>query len=326
MVVVGYPGAELLDIACVTSTLAMTNVIGALREPYEVTLATPGGRPIRCDSGLVLHSGASLEQLRGPLDTLVVSGGLGHEAAARAPRLVADVRRLAHVSRRAASVCTGATVLAATGLLDGRRATTHWRFAPALAASRPQVVIDPDPIYVRDGRFATSAGVTSALDLTLAFVAEDHGSELARAVSRDLVTYLQRPGNQAQMSMFTSAPITAHEVVRRVVEHVSAHLAGDLGTAALAAFAGVTQRHLTRLFLVHVGQSPGRYVRRVRAEAAAQLLSSTAVPLAAVASRCGFGSAETLRQAFVARYGVSPSAYRAASAPSMTRSSVAGQR
>jgi transcriptional regulator GlxA family with amidase domain len=144
----------------------------------------------------------------------------------------------------------------------------------------------------------------------LALVAEDHGAELARAVSRHLVTYLQRPGNQAQMSMFTSAP-AEHDLVRRVVDHVGAHLDGDLGTPALAAVAGVTPRHLTRLFLAHAGQPPGRYVRRVRTEAAAHLVASTALPLPAVASRCGFGSAETLRQAFVQRYGVPPSRYRA---------------
>jgi transcriptional regulator GlxA family with amidase domain len=310
VVVVGYEHAELLDIACVTTTLAMANVLGGLHEPYDVTLATPRGRAIACGPGVVLQSGGALERVTGPVDTLVVSGGVGSGAAARDARLVADVRRLAHVSRRVASVCTGAAVLAATGLLDGRRATTHWRFAAVLAARHPAVTVDPDPIYVRSGRFATSAGVTSGLDLMLALVAEDHDAELARDVSRHLVTYLQRPGNQAQMSMFTSAP-AEHDLVRRVVDHVGAHLDGDLGTAALAAVAGVTPRHLTRLFLAHAGQSPGRYVRRARTEAAAHLVASTALPLEAVATRCGFGSAETLRQAFVQRYGVPPSRYRA---------------
>jgi transcriptional regulator GlxA family with amidase domain len=314
VVVVGYDGAELLDIACVTTTLAMANHLGALAEPYDVTLATPGGRPVPSAAGVVLAGCAALELVTGPCDTLVVSGGLGHAAAARDARLVADVRRLAHLSRRVASVCTGVSVLAATGLLDGRRVTTHWRHAARLAERYPDVVVDPDPIYVRDGRYATSAGVTSALDLTLGFVAEDHGPDLARGVSRDLVTYLQRPGNQAQMSMFTSGPVTGHDVVRRVADHVAAHLDGDLGTGALAALAGVTPRHLTRLFLAHAGRSPGRYVRRARTEAAAHLVATTVLPLPAVAARCGFGSAETLRQAFVQRYGVPPSRYRAMAA------------
>ncbi|HVQ93946.1 MAG TPA: helix-turn-helix domain-containing protein [Mycobacteriales bacterium] len=311
VVVVGYDGALLLDIASVTSTLGVANLVGDLRDRYVITLATPGGRPISCGPGTVLQSGQALERVTGPLDTLVVSGGVRYAAAADDARLVADVRRLAHVSRRVASVCTGAAVLAATGLLDGRRVTTHWRFAPTLAERHPAVVVDPDPIYLRDGRFATSAGVTSGLDLTLAFIAEDHGAELARAVARDLVTYLQRPGNQAQMSMFTSTPPTDHDVVRRVLDHVGANLGGDVGTEALAAVGGVTPRHLTRLFLAHVGKPPGRYVRRARTEAAAHLVASTTLPLPAVAARCGFGSAETLRQAFVHAYGVPPSRYRA---------------
>jgi transcriptional regulator GlxA family with amidase domain len=142
-------------------------------------------------------------------------------------------------------------------------------------------------------------------------VAEDHGVDLARAVSRDLVTYLQRPGNQAQMSMFTNAPASVHDVVRRVLDHIAGHLADDLRSKTLASVAGVTPRHLNRLFLTDLSLTPGRYVRRARTEAAAHLLVSTDLPLPAVADRCGFGSAETLRQSFVDRYGVPPSAYRA---------------
>lgn len=310
MVVVGYDQAELLDIACVTSTLYLANRIGA-RDPYQVRLATPGGRPITCDSGLMLRSQGSLERQRGPLDTLIVSGGFGHDAAADNPRIVGHVRRLAEVSRRVASVCTGATILAAAGLLRGRRATTHWRYTDRLAARDPEVIVDPSPIFIRDGNVSTAAGVTSALDLTLAFVEEDHGPELARSVARGLVTYLQRPGNQAQMSMFVAAPPPGHGLVRHVVDHVTGNLDGDLSTATLAAAAAVSERHLTRLFLEHLGQTPGRFVRQARTEAAANLLASTTLPIAAVASRCGFGSAETLRQAFVARYGIPPSRYRA---------------
>jgi transcriptional regulator GlxA family with amidase domain len=154
------------------------------------------GEPIACDSGLVLNSHAPLESFTSRIDTLVVSGGLGFAEAASNAALVAHVRRLARESRRVASVCTGASVLRAAGLLDGLRATTHWRFAGRLAAEYPAVDVDPDPIYVRDGCVSTSGGVTSALDLTLAFVDEDHGSSLARVVSRALVTYLQRPGNR----------------------------------------------------------------------------------------------------------------------------------
>ncbi|MEW9547215.1 GlxA family transcriptional regulator [Nonomuraea sp. NPDC050783] len=316
-VVVAYEAASLLDIACVTSTLEEANWHGAA-PCYEVRVATPGGRPVTCGTGLTVQAQLALERITGPLDTLVVSGGIGHDDAAANPFVVAHVRRLARESRRVASVCTGAFVLAAAGLLDGRRATTHWQLARELAERHPRVAVDPDPIFLRDGDVATSAGVTAALDLTLAFVEEDNGAELARTVARNLVTYLQRPGNQAQMSMFVAPPPPADSLVRRTVDFIGGHLADDLSTAALAAAAGVSERHLTRLFLRHLGLTPGRYVRQARAEAAAHLLASTSLPMSAVAARCGFGTAETLRQAFLDRYGVSPSRYR------LTQSSATG--
>jgi transcriptional regulator GlxA family with amidase domain len=318
VVVVAYDRAELLDLACITTTLDAANHLGPLvatdDDPfrgYEVAVATPGGHPVVCNLGMALQGHVCLERLTGPIDTLVVVGGMGSHDAAQDTRIVGHVRRLARDARRVASVCTGAMVLAATGLLDGRRATTHWRWAPRLAADHPGVTVDPAPIFIRDGHVATSAGVTSALDLTLAFVEEDHGAELARQVARQLVTYLQRPGNQAQMSVHVAAPPPDHDLVRRVMAHVASHLDGDLSTAALAALAGVSERHLARLFAEHCARTPARFVRESRADAAAQLLVSTSLPLAAVALRCGFGSAETLRQAFVQRYGVPPARYRA---------------
>jgi transcriptional regulator GlxA family with amidase domain len=310
VVVVGYDDVELLDVACVTTTLAMANRQGA--DPaYLVRVASSGGREMACDAGVGLRVQEALERVKGPLDTLIVSGGLGHHTAAADATLVGHVRRLARESRRVASVCTGAAVLAAAGLLNGRRATTHWMFADQLAADYPGTVVDPAPIYIRDGKISTAAGVTSALDLTLAFVEEDHGAELARTVARMLVTYMQRPGNQAQMSMFTDISPPRHALVRRMADHVSANLAGDLSAATLAAEAAVSERHLARLFIEELGQTPGRFVRRARVEAAAHLLSSGSQALSSVAAACGFGSAETLRQAFASRYGMSPSRYRA---------------
>ncbi|ETK31296.1 GlxA family transcriptional regulator [Microbispora sp. ATCC PTA-5024] len=309
VVVVGYQAAELLDIACVTSTLIAANLHGAT-PPYDVCLATPSGLPITCSSGLTLQGQQALQRIAGPLDTLIVSGGIGREEAAASRVIVGHVRRLARESRRVASVCTGAAVLAAAGLLNGRRATTHWQYAHELAARHPEIMVDADPIFIRDGDVATAAGVTSALDLTLAFIEEDHGAALAREVARNLVTYLQRPGNQAQMSMFTAGPPPGDSLIQRVVDHVTGHLDADLSTAALATGAGVSERHLNRLFLKHLGQTPGRFVRRARTEAAAHLLASTSLPMTAIATRCGFGTAETLRQAFVDRYGIPPSRYR----------------
>lgn len=313
MVVVAYEAASLLDIACVVSTLEEANWHGA-RPCYEVRLAAPGGQAVTTGTALVVQAQRTLERITGPIDTLVVAGGIGSEDAAANPLVVGHVRRLARESRRVASVCTGAYVLAAAGLLDGRRATTHWQMAQTLAERFPEVAVDADPIFIRDGNVATSAGVTAALDLTLAFVEEDNGTELARTVARNLVTYLQRPGDQAQMSMFVSGPAPANNLVRRTIEYIGAHLRDDLTTPALAAEAGVSERHLTRLFLRHLGLTPGRYVRQARTEAAAHLLASTSLPMASVAVRCGFGTAETLRQAFVDRYGIPPSRYRLAQA------------
>ncbi|WP_341720914.1 DJ-1/PfpI family protein [Micromonospora sp. FIMYZ51] len=310
IVVVGYPEAELLEITGLATTFTYANR-GRDTPRYEIRVVSPGGRPISGRSGLTLAAQAALERLHGPFDTLIVAGGEGHLAAAGDVRLVGHVRRLARQTRRVASVCTGASVLAAAGLLDGRQATTHWMFADQLAASYPAVRVDPAPIYIRDGAVSTSAGVTSALDLALAFVAEDHGGELARRVAQGLVTYLHRPGNQAQMSMFLAAPVPDDTLVRDLVKTINEAPAADLSLAALAARAAVSERHLTRLFVAQLGQTPARYVRTVRLEAAAQLLASSRLPLARVAARCGFTSAEALRQAFVDRYGIAPSRYRA---------------
>ncbi|MFJ8856500.1 GlxA family transcriptional regulator [Streptomyces sp. NPDC102437] len=263
-------------------------------------------------SGLVLGAQAALERTLGPVGTLLVVGGPGHAAAAQNTRLVEHVRRLAGVGRRVASVCTGASVLAATGLLDGRRATTHWAFAHDLAQRHPAVRVDAAPLYLRDEHVCTSAGVTGALDLTLAFVEEDHGPALARTLARMMVTYLQRPGNQAQISMFVEAPAPQHRTVQQTVEHITEHLDSDLSVTALAAYAGVSGRHLSRLFLDELGQTPAQFVRTARAEAASQLLVSTALPLASIARRCGFSSAETMRQVFVDHYGTTPSQHRTA--------------
>lgn len=310
VLVVGYDDAELLDIACVTTTLDAVRHIDP-KLGYDLTLATPGGRAIECSTGLVLNAQATLERVRGPLGTLVVSGGLGHLRAAEDERLVGHVRRLARESERVASLCTGASVLAAAGLLDGRRATTHWRFAQELAEAYPRVEVDSRPIWVQDGNVYTAAGVTSALDLSLSFIEADFGADMARWVSRAMVTYLHRPGNQAQMSMFTAAPAADNGLVRKVADHVAERLDADLSTAALAAFARVSPRHLTRLFQADLKQTPGRYVRRARVTAAAQLLTTTDLPVARVAPKCGFASAEALRQAFTREYGMAPSQYRA---------------
>lgn len=310
VLVVAYPAAELLDIACVVSALQMANWLRG-EAVYETLLVSPGGAPVTTGTGLVLNAEARLERVRGPFDTLVVSGGIGYVDAMEDEHLVAHVRRLARESRRVASVCTGVGVLAAAGLLDGRRAATHWDHATFLQGRFPAVRFDSGPIFIAEDDVCTSAGVTAALDLVLSFIEADVGATLARDVSRQLVTYLQRPGNQAQMSMFNTPRTTEHSLVQDTIAHVSTHLSEDLSTPALASRAGVSERHLDRLFVQELGLSPGRLVRRIRTEAAANLLVGTDLPIGSVATRCGFRSAETLRLAFVAAYGVSPSQYRA---------------
>ncbi|MGD9481790.1 DJ-1/PfpI family protein [Streptomyces sp. TRM70308] len=304
VLIVAYDDAQILDIACPSGALDIANRYGAA-PPYGIELGTLGRRAARSSTGIVLGAGRGLETVTGRLDTLLVVGGAGSQDAAADERLLAQVRRLAGRSRRVASVCTGAYVLAAAGLLDHRRVTTHWGHGERLAARHPEVAVDVGPLYVRDGDVYTSAGVTSALDLTLSLIEDDHGPTLARAVARELVTYLHRPADQAQISTFLAGPPPGDRLVRDLLGHIGGHLADDLAPRALAARAGVSTRHLSRLFTAHLGTTPARAVRAARTEAAAHLVRSSGLPLAAIARRCGFGSAQSMRQALRERYGVS---------------------
>ncbi|NGY60693.1 helix-turn-helix domain-containing protein [Lentzea sp. NEAU-D13] len=303
MVIVAYDDAQILDVACPSGALESANLYGAA-PPYAIELASISGRGSRSSSGIVLAGGRRLAAVTGQIDTLLVVGGPGSRTAMFDERILTQVRRLASRSRRIASVCTGTFVLAGAGLLDGRRVTTHWGYGNILTKVFPSIAVDLAPLYIQDGNVYTSAGATSALDLTLALIEDDHGPTLARNVARELVTYLHRPANQAQISMFLSAPPPGDRLVRDLLGHIAAHLVEDLGTSALAARAGVSTRHLTRLFATHLGTTPARAVRAVRTEAAAHLARSSELSLAAIARRCGLRSAETLRQAFLDHYGV----------------------
>ncbi|QFU89455.1 GlxA family transcriptional regulator [Amycolatopsis sp. YIM 10] len=302
MVIVAYDGAQILDAASPAGALEIANSHGA-DPPYAIDLVTGRGATIRTSSGLQLAGTRRIATVTGPIDTLLVVGGAGAETAAHDETMLAQLRRLAGRSRRYGSVCTGAFVLAAAGLLDRRRVTTHWRYSALLAEAFPAVEVDPAPLYIRDGNVYTSAGVTSALDLTLALIEDDHGPALAREVARELVTYLHRPADQAQLSVFVSAP-PGNRVVDDLLRHITANLGADLSPGALAARAGITTRHLSRLFGTHLGTTPAKAVRATRTEAAAHLAIGTDLPLATIARRCGLGSAATLRHAFLDRYGI----------------------
>ncbi|MEO3973940.1 DJ-1/PfpI family protein [Streptomyces sp. CAU 1734] len=301
---VAYDGAQIIDIACPSGALDCANRFGAT-PPYTIELATLGGRDAVTSAGIPLGAGRELESVTGRLDTLMVVGGMGCLRAAEDPRLLAQVRRLAAASRRIASVCTGAYVLAAAGLLDNRRVTTHWGYGDWITDRHPLVAVDVGPLHIRDGNIHTSGGVTSALDLTLSMIEDDHGPAMARTVARELVLYLHRPADQAQISMFLGAPPRGDRLVHDLMGHIAGHLNGDLTPGALAARAGVSTRHLARLFTAHLGTTPARAVRAARTEAAAHLVRTSGLPLAAVARRCGFRSAQTLRQAFLDHYGIS---------------------
>ncbi|GAA1342142.1 GlxA family transcriptional regulator [Saccharothrix algeriensis] len=303
VLIVAYDDAQILDIACPAGAFDIANRYGAT-PAYAIELGTLGRRAARSSAGVVVGAARGLESVTGRLDTVIVAGGIGFERAAADARLLAQVRRLAKRSRRVASVCTGTYVLAAAGLLDDRRVTTHWGYGEQLAARHPAVAVDVGPLYIRDGDVYTSAGVTSALDLTLSLIEDDHGPTLARAVARELVSYLHRPADQAQISVFLAAPPPGDRLVRDLAGYIAGHLAEDLSPAALAARAGVSPRHLTRLFGAHLGTTPARAVRAARAEAAVHLVRSSELSLAAIARRCGFRSPQTLRQAFLDHYGV----------------------
>jgi transcriptional regulator GlxA family with amidase domain len=207
-------------------------------------------------------------------------------------------------------VCTGVFLLAEAGLLDGRKATTHWAYCAALAARYPRIVVDPDPIFVRDGNIATSAGVTAGIDLALALVEEDLGREAALDVARQLVVFLRRPGNQAQFSAQLAGQLASREPLRDVQQWIADHPAADLSVQALASQASLSPRQFARAFAAEVGVPPGRYVDRVRLETARRRLEDTADGIEQTARSCGYGTQEAMRRAFVRALGVSPGEYR----------------
>jgi transcriptional regulator GlxA family with amidase domain len=251
-----------------------------------------------------------IAELTRPADTLVVAGGFGVARARHDALLVEAIREAAAPARRVASVCTGALLLAAAGLLDGRRATTHWSSTARLASDHPTVDVDGEPIFVRDGKYWTSAGVTTGLDLSLALVADDLGDEISREIARWLVMFLRRPGGQSQFSPHLDAATATSAPLRAVQDWLPDHLDHDLSNAALARIAGMSERHFTRRFRHEVGVSPAAHVARLRVEAAKHLLADEGTGLATIAHRCGFGTVETFHRVFRRTTGTTPDRYR----------------
>jgi transcriptional regulator GlxA family with amidase domain len=311
IVVVAFDDMELLDIVGpIEIFYAATRVLQGAGG-YRVAVATPDGQAVRGASGLRMAADVALQNvaLRG-VDTVLVGGAVAITGPMADRRVVEPLRRISAGARRTCSVCTGAFVLGAAGLLDGRRATTHWAYAGELARRFPAVRLEPDRIFVRDGPVTTSAGVTAGMDLALALVEEDHGPHVARTVARWMVMFLQRPGGQSQFSERLALPPTATLALRSVLDGVVADPAGDHRVPELARRASVSERHLSRLFAEQAQTSPARFVERVRVEAARSLLETSDMSIHAIVVRCGFGSSETMRRAFRRMLGVGPCDYR----------------
>jgi transcriptional regulator GlxA family with amidase domain len=312
VVFVAYDDFQLLDLAGPVDVLRVATLLGA-QPGYRTVLASVDGRPVRSESGIRLAADASLAELRddgAPIDTLVVLGGLGSRAAADDEALLDHVVALAERSRRITAVCTGAFVLAAAGLLDGYRATTHWASCDQLTRHHAQVEVLPDQIYVHDDDRWTSAGVTAGIDLFLALVQADHGRELAHAVAGWLVVFVQRPGGQAQFSAQLLAQPARTPALDELLGWLPDHLDGDLTVEALARRSGMSPRTFARAFRAETGTTPAAYVERLRIETARRLLETTGLTVDTVAKQIGLHRPETLYRAFRRRVGTTPDRYR----------------
>ena len=309
--VLAFPAVQLLDVSGPVQVFTTANDLAAGAggvPPYRLKLVTRGDDGVMSSAGVALAAGP-LSRRGAALDTLIVAGGPGVEAAAANPLLVDWVRGRATRARRVASVCTGAFLLSAAGLLDGRRAVTHWKDCARLAQRYPAVHVEPDPIFICDGPVWTSAGVTAGIDLALALVEEDLGRSVALAVARHLVVFLKRPGGQAQFS----AALALQEAEDRfgaLHDWIEGHLADDLSLPVLAGQAGMSERSFSRHYAEATGQTPARAIERLRVEAARRLLSESRTPVKRVAQRCGFGSEETMRRSFLRQLSVTPQDYR----------------
>jgi transcriptional regulator GlxA family with amidase domain len=275
---------------------------------YRVRTATLGGGAVRTSSGLRIAPDENLRGLGWRPDLLVVPGG--EAARRRDPELVNWLAVHGREAPRVASVCTGAFLLAAAGLLDGHQVTTHWAYCEQLAAEYPKLTVDPDPIFIRDGAVSTSAGVTTGIDLALALVEEDLGRDVSLAIARRLVVFLRRPGNQAQFSASLSAQFASRDPLRDVQQWIAEHPEQDLSVESLAARASLSPRHFARAFAAETGVTPGQYVGKTRVEAARRRLEDTGDGVEEISRACGYGTPEAMRRAFVRSLGVSPAEYR----------------
>src|SRR3954451_2415706 len=308
VVIATFDSAQILDVTGPLEVFssASRHVEGV---QYETEVVTVRGGPVRASCGLEFSS-TPIASVAGPVDTLMIAGGSGVGTAVLDHDLLQHVHRLALDARRVTSVCTGAFVLAAAGLLEGRRATTHWAECDDLAITYPNVTVDTDAIYVQDGNFWTSAGITAGIDLALALVAADHGGPAATRIARQLVVYLQRSGGQAQFSLILAGQTADNRPVRDLLSWVRDHLTEDLSVPALARHVNLSERQFTRVFKAQVGITAADHVETVRMESACRLLETTNSSIEQVAHACGFGTPETMNRTFRRRLATTPGAHR----------------
>lgn len=312
VVAIAFDGVQALDVTGPLEVFSEANLLCAPRRPYRLWCLGIRRARVSTSCGLSLTT-TRLERFSGTVDTLLIPGGSqdGLKDLYEDAGFMRWLSRRARTARRVASVCTGALVLARAGLLDGRRATTHWGAIEALREAAPGARIEPDALYTQDGRISTSAGVTAGIDLALALVEADVGRPVATAIARNLVLYLRRPGGQSQFS----APLAAQERGRgrlaRVVDHIVSNPSADLSVAALADRAAMSERHFARTFSAEIGDPPARFVANVRLDAARVFLTESSLPIKVIAGRCGFESVDVLTRRFRQRFGVAPREYRA---------------
>jgi len=309
--IVAYPDFQLLDVTGPLEVFAQAARFLAASPPaYTIEILTSGPRPLVSSSGVRLVPDGRTVGSPAGIDTLIVAGGPGVTAAVGDRALVAWLRRTARRVRRLASVCSGTFLLAQAGLLDGRRATTHWQVCEQLARRYPRITVEQDPIFVRDRGVYTSAGVTAGMDLALALVEEDHGRALALRVARQLVMFLKRPGGQSQFSAQLAVQAADREPLRELQAWIADHLDEELAVPTLAAQVAMSERNFARVFRREVGCTPARFVERARVEGARRRLEESTDGVDVIAARCGFASPEVMRRAFLRLLGVPPSAYR----------------
>jgi transcriptional regulator GlxA family with amidase domain len=312
VIFLAYDGLQPLDLVGPHEVFSAANRLLAHEQRraanYELIVVSEFGDAIRSESGLGV---STVKWLRaGEIDTLIIPGGMSAVDSCPSSKAIDWVKKASPKSRRVCCVCTGAFIAARAGLLDGRRVTTHWSAAKRLASSYPVLVVEPDAMYINDGKFWTSAGVTAGIDLALALVEADHGQDLAQLVARWLVMFLRRPGGQTQFATttWTKPPTTIS--LRAVQEAIVLDPSADHSVSALAARASMSERTFQRMFTAEIGESPARHVERIRIDAARHLLESTSDGLLGISKHTGFSNPETLRRAFVRQVGVSPDDYR----------------